>query len=194
MQRFRVLTFIFCFCGIQFLGAQVSLNNPSFEDEPQDATVPMGWFPCEMGSTPDILPGFWGVYNESSDGETYIGLITRDDGTWENLGQRLSEPLEKGECYRFSLDLAHSKTYANYNLPVRLRIWGGQTRCDKAQLLGDTKAIQHEDWETYQFKFNAKKKFNYIIFEAYFMKGLFMKYKGNILIDNCSQFIPCERA
>ena len=70
------------------LSSQIYLTNASFEGEPQDATVPTGWFACELGTTPDILPGFWGVYSESSEGETYLGLITREDGTFESIGQR----------------------------------------------------------------------------------------------------------
>ncbi|MCB0682774.1 MAG: hypothetical protein KDC32_18010, partial [Saprospiraceae bacterium] len=49
--------------------AQIPFQNPSFEgDEPQDATVPAGWFPCKEGTTPDILPGVWGVHTEPAEG------------------------------------------------------------------------------------------------------------------------------
>ena len=84
------------------LSAQtISLVNPSFEETPQDATMPAGWHSCKQGTTPDILPGFWGVTTEAFDGETYMGLITRENGTWESIEQRLSETLKKGECYTF---------------------------------------------------------------------------------------------
>jgi hypothetical protein len=49
----------------------IELFNPSFEEEAQDATTPQGWSACKEGTTPDILPGFWGVYTMPSDGETY---------------------------------------------------------------------------------------------------------------------------
>ena len=94
------------------LSGQIFLDNASFEGEPQDATTPVGWLPCERGTTPDILPGPWGVYQEASDGDTYVGLITRDDGTWESIGQRLKQTLQPKDCYTFFLDLAHSNTYA----------------------------------------------------------------------------------
>ena len=35
--------------------SQIYLENASFEGSPQDATVPIGWHPCEAGTTPDIL-------------------------------------------------------------------------------------------------------------------------------------------
>lgn len=175
------------------LSAQIYMDNASFEGEPQDATVPVGWFPCELGTTPDILPGFWGVYEESSEGDTYVGLITRDDGSWESIGQRLKQGVRKGECYTFSLDLAHSKTYSGYNKPVRLRVWGGATKCAKTQLILETDFIKHSDWRTYSEEFTAKGAINYIVIEAYYKDSKF-SHMGNILIDNIRPLEKCIRA
>ena len=124
----KIVLILFCCIWSSGLQAQIYLNNASFEGEPQDATVPVGWFPCARGTTPDILPGPWGVTTESSDGDTYVGLITREDGTWESIGQRLKSPVKPRECYTFTLDLAHSDTYSGYNNPLKLRIWGGETK------------------------------------------------------------------
>lgn len=176
------------------LTAQVKLDNASFEGEAQDATIPIGWHPCEKGSTPDILPGSWGVYTESYEGDTYMGLITRKDGTWESVGQRLSAPMDANQCYMFSLYLAHSKTYANYNKPVKLRIWGGQSACAKDILLKETDFINHAEWKKYEFRFFSETPINYLIMEAYYMDGIYFHYNGNILIDNCSIIDPCKRA
>ncbi|MEM9992172.1 MAG: hypothetical protein AAF738_10435, partial [Bacteroidota bacterium] len=169
-----------------------SLTNASFEGDPQDATVPVGWFPCVARTTPDILPGFWGVYNEASEGETYIGLITRNNGTWEAIGQRFSVPLQPKNCYIFSIDLAHSKTYAGYNKPLKLRIWGGAERCGQHQLIAETDLVKHRDWETYRFKVFPEKAINYILLEAFYKEGSFQR-NGNILIDNISTFTLCPR-
>lgn len=175
--------------------AQIPFQNPSFEgDEPQDATVPAGWFPCEEGTTPDILPGVWGVHTEPAEGETFVGLITRMDGTWESIGQRTGEPLLARECYLIELDLAHSNTYAGYNKPIKLRIWGGRQKCGKDQLLGETDFIRHTDWETYKFQFFPKTTINYIILEAFYTEGSNFSYKGNVLIDNVRAIKRCERA
>ena len=63
-------------------GAQhITILNSSFEGEPADATVPQGWMACQEGTTPDILPGYWGVYTYPANGDTYLGLITRGNGT-----------------------------------------------------------------------------------------------------------------
>jgi len=190
----KILFFIMILGIISNISAQVHLNNNSFEGPPQDATVPMGWHACAPGSTPDILPGEWGVYTESSSGDTYMGLITRADGSWESVGQRLSEPLTTGECFNFSMDLAHSKTYAGYNKPVKLRIWGGVENCGMNQLLGETEFIKHTDWKRYHFKFVTDAEINYIILEAYYMDGIYFHYNGNILIDNCAAITFCRRA
>lgn len=171
----------------------VKLTNPSFEGDPQDATVPVGWFPCTGLTTPDILPGYWGVYNEASEGETYVGLITRSNGTWESIGQRFSSPLEVKTCYAFSVDLAHSNTYAGYSKPLKLRVWGGRNRCDKEQIIAETPFIEHTDWETYKFTFTTNIPMNYIFIEAFFRKGRVQR-NGNILIDNISVFKVCPRA
>jgi len=171
---------------------KISLVNPSFEGEPQDATVPNGWMPCEPGTTPDILPGPWGVYQEASDGETFLGLITRSDGTFESITQRLSTPLKKDECYSFSIDLASSNTYTGYNHPLKLRMWGSVSRCKKTELLFESPVIKHSDWETYKFSFSTKYKHNYIILEAQAPDKNYVR--GNILLDNCSRLSVCKRA
>ncbi|MEM9820717.1 MAG: carbohydrate binding domain-containing protein [Bacteroidota bacterium] len=187
------LTF-FALLMVGFLSAQVSLDNASFEGEAQDATVPIGWHACEPGSTPDILPGSWGVYNEAYDGETYMGLITRQDGTWESVGQRLSDPIQASECYTFSLSLAHSKTYANYNKPIKVKIWGGASSCTKDVLLAETSFIKHSEWKRYEFRFIPKQALHYLILEAHYMDGIYFHYNGNVLIDNCSEIKSCKRA
>lgn len=171
----------------------IRLENAGFEGEPSDATVPAGWHPCEENTTPDILPGPWGVYNEPSEGETFVGIITRQDGTFESFGQRTSAPLEKNECYRFQVDLAHSKTYTGYNRPLKLRIYAGQTKCDALQEIARTGFIEHTQFKTYKFSFTPETELNYIIIKAHYRDGTF-SHMGNILIDNLSVIQRCPRA
>ena len=174
--------------------AQVQLTNASFEGVPVDATMPRGWFGCTSGTTPDILPGPWDVTLSPYHGISYLGLITREEGSWESVGQQLETPLEGKQCYTFTAYLAHSDTYAGYNLPIRLRIWGGYDKCDKDQLLQETGIIEHLDWREYTFQFATKKEIRYIIFEAYYAPGLYFHYNGNVLIDNCSVIRKCRGA
>lgn len=169
------------------------LRNASFEGEPADATVPVGWLPCERLTTPDILPGYWGVYQEASEGDTYVGLITRENGSWESITQRLPRTLQRDECYAFSLDLAHSRTYSGYNQPIRLRIWGGAQKCDKGQLLYESPLINHTAWKTYFVEFRLERPINYLLLEAYHDDPPF-SHRGNILIDDLTSLRPCPRA
>ncbi len=177
----------------QFVNAQIYLDNGSFEGEPQDATVPVGWHKCAKETTPDILPGFWGVNLEASEGDTFMGLITRENGTVESIGQRLKLPLKFKECYTVSMDLAYSNTYAGYNQPLKLRIWGGKRKGGKDQLIAETDFINHTDWESYSFQFIVKKSINYFILEAHYSDEPF-SVRGNILIDNISPLSVCIRA
>jgi hypothetical protein len=172
--------------------SQIKLTNPGFEDTPADATVPKTWLPCESGTTPDILPGFWGEYGEAQQGETYVGLITRSDGSFEAIGQKLSSSLIKGECYTIKLYLAKGSTYAGFNKPLKLRVWLGNEICDKGQTIFTTKEVNHSDWKPYIIEFTPKDNYQYFRIEAFYQDGEF-SYKGNILIDNLSNIIKCTR-
>lgn len=189
----RILILIFGIVSVSFNpNSAILLSNPSFEGASQDAKVPNGWHACGLYSTPDILPGPWGVYQEAADGKTFLGLITREDNTWEHIGQQLSKPLKKDECYTFSVKLARSNGYVGYNKPLKFRIWGGTKRCQKSQLLGHTTTISHSDWKKYQFTFFANDTYQYIVIEAYYVGKT--PYRGNLLIDDCSPFETCMRA
>ncbi|MEM9549283.1 MAG: hypothetical protein AAGA77_25140 [Bacteroidota bacterium] len=173
--------------------AQITLVNPSFEDEPSDATTPQGWFPCEELTTPDIFPGFWGVYNEPSHGNTYVGIITRENGTFESFGQRLSHTVKEKTCYYTSIDLAHSIIYSGYNQPIRLRVYLGKSKCSKDQLIFESPIIKQMAWKTFKIEFNPDDNYDFIILEAYYRDGRF-SHKGNILIDNLRPILRCGNA
>jgi hypothetical protein len=155
--------------------------------------VPRGWLTCTDDTTPDILPGPWGVYTEPSHGDTYIGLITRENGTWEAIGQKLTEKLKKGICYTMSLDVARSDTYSDYHDPIKLRIWCGKSKCDKAQLILETDFIRSTEWEEYEFNFVVKDDVQYILLEAFIKEGRF-SHRGNVLLDNISAIVQCGRS
>jgi len=189
--KYSLICFFLGLCHISY--TQAFVPNPSFEDEPVDATTPVGWYPCAPYTTPDIFPGYWGVYNDPSEGNSFIGLITRQDGSFESIAARLNRPLNTSECYRMKIDLAHSKTYAGYNKPLSVKIWIGSEKCKKGQLIYKSEVIEHADWESYLIEFIPTKESQYIIIEAFHKEGNF-SHKGNILIDNMSSIILCKRA
>ena len=192
----KKVVFLFAFWGMMGLhplvGQHIEIANSSFEGEPADATTPQGWMPCKEGTTPDILPGYWGVYNEPSDGDTYVGLITRQNNTWESIGQRLPAILEKGSCYAWALDLSHADTYAGFNGPLKLRVWISKTKCSKDQLIFESPLIEHLSWKTYKIRFTPDDDYQYILLEAFHSEEEF-SFKGNILLDRLRNIQGCDR-
>lgn len=174
--------------------AQIRLKNASFEGRPQDATVPVGWESCGYYSTPDIMPGPWGVYQKAAHGNTYIGLITREDRSWEVIGQKLNKKLEAETCYEVTVNLAYSPAYAGYNKPARLRIWAGTSICDKKQLLVKSPTIDHFEWESYTFMFFTEEAYSYLLIECFYKEETLFPYRGNILVDGFSEVKSCNKA
>jgi outer membrane protein OmpA-like peptidoglycan-associated protein len=186
----------------------IYLENPSFEDQPRPGRTPDGWADCghSQESPPDIQPyGGFNVTRPAQDGRTYVGLVTRDNKTWEAVAQRLTDPLKQGSCYQFSIHACKSPIYMsptrknqsqpiNFNKGLVLRIWGGNNYCDRAELLDEIKEpIDHADWRSYQFEFKPKDSdYSYICIEAYYKTPTFSWYNGNVLIDNASEIFSCE--
>jgi len=191
------------------VGTQIFLVNPSFEDTPERSHTPNGWYDCGQmkDSPPDTQPGGWDVSTLPKHGNTYLGMVVRDNKTWESVGQRLSRPMEVNQCYEFSLSLCRSDTYksgsasqpttsrelVNYSNYVRILIWGGNGYCGKGELLDQTAVIKHTRWINYDFSLSPTKgSWSHIIIEAYFgandpfnpMEPLCLN--GNILVDNAS--------
>ena len=182
----------------------VKLNNPSFEDTPQPSKEPRGWYNCgHLGeSPPDIQPNpQFKVEKEPADGGSYLGLVVRDNETWESVGQRLKAPLKGGTCYDFKISLARSQYYVslsrstgdevNYTTGAKIRIWGGNSEyCDKAELLAETGRINNSRWMENSFKLEPSVDYNYITIEAYYVTPTLFAYNGNILLDNASDMVP----
>ena len=103
-------------------------------------------------------------------------MVVRDNYTWEKVSQKLTKAIKSGKSYTFSIDLARSKEYlsmsrvtnkpANYNDPIKLRIFGGTEICGKQELLGETSLIKNTHWLPYSFKFKPIQDYNYIVLEA----------------------------
>lgn len=185
----------------------IYLTNPSFEDYPRPGKPPTGWYDCGFpGETPpDVQPdATFSVSKPASHGDSYMGMVVRDNDTWEIVSQRLEKPLKKGKCYEFSMDLARSELYisvsrvseetANYATPAKLRIYGGYGYCDKQFLLAESKLIINHRWLQYNFRFEPPADYTYLIFEVFYQTPTLFPYNGNILLDNASGIkeIPCN--
>lgn len=210
-RRLIALLFLSIATGIVYGQGQdtIKLKNPSFEDYPRVSSAPSGWLDCGFPeeTEPDVQPSpnnEFKVNKPANHGYTYLGMVVRDNDTWESVGQKLSSPLKKGQCYSFSIDLARSNTYisqtkttgkdANYNTPAKLRIYGGFGYCDKKFLLGESSMVINYNWKSYIFKFEPVDDYSYIILEAFYQTPTLFPYNGNILLDNASAIapIPCD--
>jgi hypothetical protein len=197
----------FCACTLPIFGQKpvtIKLDNPSFEDYPGAQHTPKGWFDCGFvgESAPDVQPsGAFGVTKEAFGGETCLGLVVRDNDTWEAIGQKLRTQLVKDTTYSFSLYACRSKLYesqsrrtgkyANYITPIIIRIWGGDSFCAKLDLLAESKPVSSTDWEKLDFILKPKMNSSHFVIEAYYPTNKFPQIiNGNILIDNASAIVP----
>lgn len=189
-------------------GDPIYLDNPSFEDFPRAGKPPTGWYDCGFPNEtpPDVQPSnspglsFFRVTKEPFHGKTYMGMVVRDNDTWESVSQRLKAPLEPGTCYEFSLHLSRSEIYVsqsrstfeevNYTTPAKLRIWGGSGYCNKKELLAESSLVINTRWLQYNFKFEPKDRHTYIVLEAFYNTPTLFPYNGNILVDNATPIVP----
>jgi len=185
----------------------IQFSNPSFEDFARISNPPINWYDCgfQGESPPDVQPDpTFNVVKRAYDGETYLGMVTRDNNTWEAVSQQISQPLQKGGCYTFEIYLARSLSYisvsrltdniANYATPVKLKVWGSFGHCDKEQLLATTPLVINKDWKPYRLIFEAQEAYSYLLFEAYYDEPTLTPYNGNLLLDKLSEIklFPCS--
>ena len=200
------LNILIIICSVTFGYSQegIFIKNKSFEGPPGSSAVPEHWVDGGFRNTspPDTQPGFGTLEKLASDGKTYLGLITRETGSWECVYQELISPIEPGRCYELSMDLS---TYKNYSVfavantdtlwqrvkektisaPCRLRIWGSNLLSVREELLAESPIVKHEDWKTYKLQFSSNQPYKNLILEAYY-DGTNFNYQGNILVDNLS--------
>ncbi|MEM0994221.1 MAG: hypothetical protein AAGI49_14370 [Bacteroidota bacterium] len=183
------------------------LDNPSFEGVAQPEYAPPGWFDCgfEEEYVNMMYAGysdFAGVQQKAAMGSTYIGLVVRDNNTWEGVGQSLFRPLQVGNCYEFHLRLSKSTTFYSrdragerqaYHAPAKVKIWGGSTTCERSELLAETTAIQHNDWQNYTFVLNPQSgSVTHIRIESYHLEDSLLAYNGHVLIDHASFLVEVD--
>jgi outer membrane protein OmpA-like peptidoglycan-associated protein len=204
------LTGLFAVLGMQFGSAQdtIRFSNPSFEGPPRHSQQPLAWYDCGFPgqSPPDTHPaGAWGVSKKAFDGQTYLGMVTRADGTWEAVGQPLAVPLVPGQCYELSAIMCMSEEYLSptrqdqtnfysFTTPIVLRVWGGNGLCAREELLGESAQVDNTEWLQYNFRLKASKEYRFVLLEAFYKTPTLLEYNGNILVDNLSDLIPVDCA
>ncbi|MEM9931279.1 MAG: OmpA family protein [Bacteroidota bacterium] len=211
----QILRFLFLLCVVfsslhlnaQLQDGLIFLRNPSFEDMPRNSSPPRGWTNCGApGETPpDVHPDpefLFKVGMAAQHENTFLGMVTRDTETFESVGQQLTTPFKAGQCYRFDIQLARSRVYlsmsrvtrqpTNYVKPIKLRIFGGYSTCDRAQLLGESGLIRNFSWQGYRIKLSPEEAFTHIVLEAYYEQPTLVPYNGNVLLDNAQPLRPID--
>jgi outer membrane protein OmpA-like peptidoglycan-associated protein len=191
----------------------IILGNPSFEDMPRaggkgGSRIPIrGWEDCGAElfpgeSPPDIHPHpeAWQVTKDPEDGVTYLGMVVRDDETYESVSQAFSAPLKGGQCYAFSVWLCRSESYYSprnpedaveypFTQPTVLRIYGGKSLCHAGELLAESEPVTPHTWKQYLFKFEPVMDHRFITLQAFYKTPVLAPYNGHILVDNLSAII-----
>jgi len=171
--------------------SQNFITNPSFEGPDGIELIPSDWFAgCGVLNTPDTQPGWWNVENKPKDGNGYINLLYKEDGTTESVYQKLAKPLPAGSCFLIEIYLAQacqdsiSGLYPyDLNHPGDLIIRGSETYgCGNGQILGYFEEVKNCKWRKYSAVFQAWTEINYVYLE--FSKGYSIFLNGSILIDH----------
>ena len=213
LNRFLGLFYFIICCAIPLSIGQekdtiiekVDLMNPSFE-QINSKDEPVGWVSCnfEKEIPPAIQPGRFGCKLNAQQGRQYVGMVARDNGTFEAIRQVLLKPLKAGICYRMSVYLAKSSIYesnsrltglsANYIRPLKLIVWGSDKRLENTckvqpdDWLTETLPIHNDQWRKYTFYIQPPKDVQTLIFSVGHVVD--KPYNGNLLIDNISTIVP----
>lgn len=215
-----MLSLVWIFCTPSLQGQDtIQLMNASFEDIPRKGT-PFGpriqmWTDCGQNvfpgeSPPDIHPvpkNAWGVSMLPQEGNTFLGLVVRANGTWESVTQRLHTPLREGACYSLTAMMALSDTYQSATIatvkmgnnqmesfvhPVKVVIWGGRDDCQKLEMLAQSSDVANHDWQPYELILSPNSQYTNITIEAFYSNTKEDWYNGHVMIDNLSSIIEVD--
>lgn len=181
----------------------IFLKNPSFEGIPRTGLIPKSWINCNENPEmlPDVHPsGTHGVNKRAVNGDTYMALLTDENGQVEKISQKLTKPLVAEQCYFFKFSLCRTSQYKSatrilaeekaYNTPIRLTVWGANDACQKVEKLGESNPVHNTNWLDFVFTFQPKKAYKYLILEAGSDDPVSSNVNGNILVDNASPITP----
>ncbi len=192
----NTLVFLLLLLGISpstFAQHPGDIQNGGFETSFSTTFSMPSWGSWGNGSTPDIQPGQWMVNLRPQEGNTYLGLINREDGTREGISQKLLMPLKAGRCYYFSIALARYADYAGFSLPLSLQV-KGKTTSGKVITLVRSPLVSNTKWRIYSLEFTPTSDIQEIILEGSPGPGILIHYRGNILVDAMSSISACIRA
>lgn len=211
MPKNVLFFFLFFFVQVTFAqsGEMITLYNPSFEDIAQPFYSPQGWYDCSFeGEYINIIHAgnspFTGISQRAFMGKTYLGLVVRENQTWEAIGQKLKSTMQVGNCYEFHLKLCKSEHFfsrnkeedkIDYKGTAKIKIWGSNDFCQSEELLAETSNIDHYNWRDYVFVLSPQSgNITHLKIESYHSEDSLYAYDGNVLIDHATPLvaIDCE--
>lgn len=184
---------------------RIDLLNASFEKADKTGE-PNGWENCNFSQSlpPNLQPGSFGCQLLAQQGKFYIGMVARENGSFEAIRHNLLKPLKAGVCYRMSVYLAKSAIYnsknpvtgadTNYIRPLKLTIWGmagkNEPKCTitPEDWLAESLPIHNDGWRKYTFYIQPPKDIHTLVFSANHV--VLKPYNGNLLLDNISSIEP----
>ena len=201
MSKYFLVNFVF----LTFtLSAQftIPITNGSFEDSPYGpGETPGGWTDCGFPnqSPPDIHHNeeqFWGVDGKAQDGRQYLGLMVRNNNTWEAIGQELNEPMIAERLHFLHFYVRNSKTMYSttdgdgsdfdFSNPAILYFWGTNDPCQQGELLTATVPLNFTEWTRIDLVFRPSTNYRYFYFEVFYKNKTEKPYNGNVLLDAVS--------
>lgn len=199
-MRLSLLHLVLCLSGFYlptFAQTSEYFLNPSFEDIPRQNHQPQGWLDCSFqDESPVDVHGsdteFFGVKEFAAEGETFLGMVTRDNGTYEGVSAKLKQPLQADSLYKLTIWVNQAETYqsisrtsdqiVNYNSPVRLEIWAGPDYCEMTTLFEEYEVHDIGIWTEVTFYFTPDKSYKFLGFYARHIDE-YADTNGNLLLD-----------
>lgn len=97
----------------------IYLTNPSFEGWARLYSLPKAWKDCgeelfPKETPPDIHPmvsQLFDVQQTPAHKSSYLGLLMRENGSWESISQQLVKPMKASQCYAFRVKMCQSEKY-----------------------------------------------------------------------------------
>ena len=217
MNRHFIIFLLLLFSVHNVIGQKVSLRNGSFESKPRIGQyvsesqelysyyLMNNWMDCGSLEFPETsqadihgsATNYWSTGLNPQHGQSFLGLVTRSDGTYESVGQKLASPLQKDSIYQFSIHLALATTYlshtqkntfekSNFDTPSIFRLLGGNFKCKPNSILAISKPIYNQDWLKYTFTFTPPVDLDYLFLQVHFDQESSFESNGNLMLDNAT--------
>ena len=195
-------------------GQEEYLNNPSLDEGLtvyQNIQIPYYWYSCQMWSDPDYFNGEGSL--NPVDGTVFARMRTRafdyydggyhDPSTTEYMVNRLVNPIEANNCYRFTVYLAYtpdveSNTYLDDKTshPLRFEIRATNDSCPSSmdeietypKLAVTNRLVENNSFERYELNFTVQDSFFRFLLVRPIWDTNYIptEYNGIIAVDNMS--------